>query len=182
MNQLWATTCSPAFPSRARRAVSRRPNTDHLTTLSNHEWVAVDNWRISSAAPRPSRRGPGRELEQPCSGYSRRASPRTTTLETPSNSGMPATPLVSGVGRHSWRASRRALLERRSCLPYAPVSECPMVPRPIPAWLRPSGRAPTAVRSCRMPRPACARTAACLPGCWHGRRRLRRHRRHPPAP
>jgi hypothetical protein len=48
-------------------------------------------------------------------------------------------------------------------------------PPRVPAWLRPSGRAPTAVRSCRMLLPACARTAAGPPGCWRGRRRLRRH-------
>jgi len=52
----------------------------------------------------------------------------------------------------------------------------PLSARPVPgsAGLRPSGCVPSAWRSCRTARPACARTAACPSGGWRGRRPPRR--------
>jgi hypothetical protein len=71
-----------------------------------------------------------------------------------------------GVGRHSWRLTRGTLLERRCCLPGAPLSAYPV--NATGSCLASAIRARARRREVLpMPLPACARTAACPPGDWY---------------
>jgi len=94
--------------------------------------------------------------------------------------GLPTPARRSRCGLGTDRLKRQKAERGGTAAPRAGASNAAHGLRPAPgsAGLRPSGCAPTAVRSCRMPLPACARTTACPPGRWHGRRQLRRRRCH----
>ena len=166
--------CSrPTLGTRRRPRSARTAGSYSARQLAS---ITADLVRRASATSPPSMTRVGATMFWPP--QTRRASQRQRQHEDGGDAqrqGYASNGARAGVGRHSWRVRRNTRLERRCCLPGAPVRPRPVNLRQIPAWLRSFGRAPSAVRSCRMPRLACARTAACPPGDWRGRRRPRRH-------
>jgi hypothetical protein len=167
-------------PAVDRHAAVRNPGHRTLSAVRLCQRVVVDQSHIVACGPGSCGlrrevlvRAAGtkqirRHKEQHQAGMSKRRrylppkSPAGTAFPIRRNRGYEC-PLRVPAGAHG-EESRNPLLERRCRLLGACVSACPGNPRLVPAWLRPSGYAPTAVRSCRMSLPACARTAACPPG------------------